>query len=140
MMTGLAQNAARRQRVVEMRDALLALHKALIESERERYEETIGAIRSPQHFLELLTRDPWFAWLQPLSQLIVSMDETLDEEDPIAASTLDDLTRRSGRLLIPSEHENGFPGHYYNALQSDPGVVMAHADVIRRIGRPGSRN
>ena len=61
---------------------MLALHKALVESERIEYEKTIGKIRSPNHFLQLLTNDPWFAWLSPLSQLIVSI------ETEVAAGTL----------------------------------------------------
>ena len=62
-----------RKRLVELRLALLKLHKALVDSERVGYEAIIGRIQSPNHFLQLLTRDPWFAWLHPLSQLIVGM-------------------------------------------------------------------
>ena len=64
-----------RQRLTELRHALLKLHKTLVDSERVSYEKTIGKIQSPNHFLQLLTGDPWFAWLRPLSQLIVAMDE-----------------------------------------------------------------
>jgi hypothetical protein len=38
----------------------------------------IGPIHSPHHFFQLLTNDPWFAWLRPVSQLIVAIDEDLD--------------------------------------------------------------
>jgi hypothetical protein len=43
------------QRLQELRNELLNLHKALIDSERVTYEQTIGAIQSPNHFLQLLT-------------------------------------------------------------------------------------
>src|SRR2546429_6774654 len=62
-----------KRRGADLRNALLSLHKALVDSERVSYEQAIGAIQSPNHFLQLLTRDPWFAWLHPLSQLIVAM-------------------------------------------------------------------
>jgi len=39
---------------------LLQLHKALVDSERISYEQTMGPIPSPNHFLHLLTTDPWF--------------------------------------------------------------------------------
>jgi hypothetical protein len=71
----------RRKRLEKVRRALLALHKALVDSERISYEQTMGPIQSPNHFLQLLMRDPWFVWLQPLSQLIVSMDEALDAKE-----------------------------------------------------------
>jgi len=73
-------------RLEEVRQALLALHKAIVDSERITYEKTVGAIQSPNHFLKLLTEDPWFAWLQPFSQLIVSMDEALDPKEQLTAS------------------------------------------------------
>ena len=61
----------------ELRNALLHLHKTLVDSERISYEQTIGTIPSPNHFLQLLTNDPWFAWLHPLSLLIVAMDQAI---------------------------------------------------------------
>src|ERR1051326_9280999 len=68
-------------RLEVLRLSLLNLHKALVDSERVEYEKTIGKIQSPNHFLQLLTNDPWFAWLSPLSQLIVSIDEALDGKE-----------------------------------------------------------
>jgi len=46
-----------------LREALLLLHKALLESERVSYEARSAKITSPYQFLKLLTEDPWFAWL-----------------------------------------------------------------------------
>jgi hypothetical protein len=44
------QDAAARQPVQELRDALLNLHKTLIDSERAVYEANVGPIRSSHHF------------------------------------------------------------------------------------------
>lgn len=123
------------QRLSNLRDALLYLHKTLVDSERQRYEKTIGAIKSPNHFLQLLTSDPWFAWLHPLSQLIVSMDEALEEKEPLTLAMIDALVGRAGQLLVATENAKDFPGHYDNALQNDPDVVLAHAEAIKLIGR-----
>ncbi|MET0585612.1 MAG: hypothetical protein ABW099_12085, partial [Candidatus Binatia bacterium] len=71
-----------RQSLLEFHSALLKLHKALIESERVVYEREVGPINSPNHFFQLLTSEPWFAWLRPISQLIVAIDETLDAKEP----------------------------------------------------------
>lgn len=114
-----------------LRNALLNLHKTLVESERLSYEKTMGAIRSPSHFLQLLTGDPWFAWLHPLSQLIVAMDEALDEEEPLTARRVEALMKQARLLLAPSERGQEFPRHYYEALQRDPDVVLAHAAATR---------
>jgi hypothetical protein len=119
----------------EVRVALLALHKALVEAERASYEQTMGPVRSPNHFLHLLTHDPWFAWLQPLSQFIVSLDELEEAETPLTASVLDGIVREARRLLAPSEGGEGFGRHYFDALQRDADVVIAHADVMRLLGQ-----
>lgn len=120
-----------RQRLTELRHALLKLHKTLVDSERVGYEKTMGKIQSPNHFLQLLTDDPWFAWLRPLSQLIVAVDEVLDGEEPLTAARVEALARQSKALLVASENSEGFPGHYYQALQRDPDVVLTHGEVAK---------
>lgn len=122
-----------RQRLSELRHVLLNLHKTLVDSERVSYEQAVGPVQSPNHFLQLLTRDPWFAWLQPFSQLIVAMDEALEEKEPLTPASADALVKQTGLLLVASENGEGFPGHYYAALQRDPDVVLAHAEVSKFI-------
>src|SRR5215208_5578458 len=105
-----------RERLEAFREVLLRLHKTLVDSERVTYESTIGAIKSPGHFLQLLTNDPWFAWLHPLSQLIVSVDEAIDGKEPLTPAIMEALARQSGQLLVPQENTDGFAGHYFEAL------------------------
>ena len=122
-----------RRQLTQLREALLALHKALVDSERVSYEQNIGTIPSANHFLKLLTDDPWFAWLHPLSQLIVTMDEALDRKakTPLTADLAGALVKRTGELLVASESGEGFARNYFDALQRDPAVVMAHAEAAR---------
>jgi hypothetical protein len=128
-----------RQRLLDLRNALLHLHKMLLESERVSYEATIGAIQSPNHFLQLLTSDPWFAWLHPISQLIVAMDEALDSKEPLTAETAEALTKQARQLLVASENDEGFARHYFDALQRDPDVIFAHAEVSKLNGAKKKR-
>jgi len=123
-----------RQVLLELHDALLHLHKVLLDSERVVYESSVGPIQSPNHFFQLLTGDPWFAWLRPISQLIVAIDETLDEKEPLTGANLDGLMSQAVFLLIPDRHEGEFGGRYMAALQRDPRVILAHAQVAKRIG------
>lgn len=124
-----------KERLEEVRLALLALHKTLVDAERISYEQTVGAIQSPNHFLQLLTQDPWFAWLQPLSQLIVSLDVLEEAEEPLTGATVDMAIKEARLLLTPSEIGEGFSRHYFDALQSDAEVVIAHADVMKLFAR-----
>jgi len=123
-----------RQQLVRLRDVLLVLHKALVDSERVSYEQTVGVVRSPNHFLQLLTGDPWFAWLQPFSRLIVTLDETLEAKEPLTAAGTGLLVKQFAQLLTASEEGEGFSRHYFDALQRDPDVVLAHAEVMKIIG------
>jgi hypothetical protein len=118
---------------LKQRDALFRLHKALLESERAAYEKSVGHVGSPYHFLQLLTSDPWFGWLQPFSQLIAAIDESLDAKEPERAADLGKLFNQVRAMLVASEGDDGFSGHYYEALQRDPDVLFAHAEASRAL-------
>jgi hypothetical protein len=118
----------------DVRNALLRLHKVLVESERVTYEKIVGPIPSPNRFLQLLIDDPWFGWLQPLSQLIVAMDEAQDAKKPATDANALELIQQAKRLIVASEEGQGFGRHYFDALQRDPDVVLAHADATKLLG------
>jgi hypothetical protein len=122
------------QRLQALRSSLLKLHKVLIDTERASYEKTIGSIQSPHRFLQLLTHDPWFAWLHPLSQLIVAMDEAEERKEPLTSADVDALANQTRLLLVASEEGEGFSKNYHEALQSEPDVVLAHAEVAKILG------
>jgi hypothetical protein len=126
-----AGNGDALQGLAELREALLRLHSTLLESERAGYERIFGRIVSPLQFLHLVTDDAWFAWLRPVSQLVVAMDEMLDGKSALTAADADALLARVRSLLVAVPGGDGFPGHYDEALQRDPDVLFAHAAVAR---------
>jgi len=128
-------NPETRQRLQRLRDHLLALHKTLVASEQEDYEKTFGKVSSANQLLNLVMNDPWFAWLHPLSMLIVSIDEALDEKTPLTEAGAEALIKQSSALLVASETGEGFSRHYFDALQRDPDVVLAHADAAKLLNR-----
>ena len=58
------------QTLRKARTLLLHLHKALLDSEKELYEQQFGPIPSKGQFLQLVMGDPWFNWLRDYSQLL----------------------------------------------------------------------
>ncbi|EEF62260.1 hypothetical protein [Pedosphaera parvula] len=122
-----------RQNLQALRQSILDLHKTLIDSEKVGYEQTFGPIESQNKFLQLLISDPWFAWLHPLSELVVVMDETLDGEEPVTAEIVKRFAAETKALLKASEEGEGFERSYFEALQREPDVVMAHAEVAKRL-------
>jgi catechol 2,3-dioxygenase len=123
-------NEAARSKLRELRTRLLHLHKVLLEDARAAYELDRGRVGSVGNLLQLVINDPWFAWLHALSELVVRIDQTLEESlstDGDATALIDQV----GRLLTASEDGEGFARRYYEALQRQPAVVLAHADVRR---------
>ena len=70
-------------------------------------------------------------WLRPISALVVQIDELLDADEPATGADARGLLAEARTLLTPAEEGNGFAANYYEALQRDPGVVLAHAEVSR---------
>jgi hypothetical protein len=113
----------------QLRCALLRLHKALLDDERVSYERVYGRIASNGEFLQLVLGHAWFAWLRPLSQLVAKLDELGGEDESPDGPDTATLIATIRTLLTPSEEGIGFGKHYYEALQREPDVVLAHAAV-----------
>jgi hypothetical protein len=124
------------QRLSELREHLLLLHKQLIDSERIGYEQAFGPVGSSYDFLQLVLSNPWFTWLRPLSALVASIDEALDPKNTLTLSEATALMNEARSLLKPSEEGHGFARSYHDALQREPGVVLAHAAVIQCLKAP----
>lgn len=119
--------------------ALLGLHKALLDDERVAYERVHGRITSNGAFLQLALNDAWFAWLRPLSQSLAKLDELNESDDISRYEAIPALLKSVQVLLTPTEEGEGFGRHYYDALQKSPDVVLAHAAVRTLLTQSVSR-
>jgi catechol 2,3-dioxygenase len=125
--------ADNRARLRELRGKLLQLHKVLLDDARVAYEMDRGRVSSNATLLQLVISDPWFAWLHSLSELVVRIDETVEPDSPATDADAGALIDQVEKLLTASETGEGFQRRYFDALQRQPAVVMAHADVRRTI-------
>ena len=122
-----------RQRLHDLRTRLLQLHKVLLDDARAAYELDRGSVGSNASLLQLVIHDPWFAWLRSISELVVRIDETGEKDSPATDADATSLVDEVDRLLTASETGQGFQRRYFDALQRQPAVVLAHADVRRAI-------
>jgi hypothetical protein len=122
-----------RSRLRDLRAKLLQLHKVLLDDARAAYEMDRGRVPSNASMLQLVINDPWFAWLHSLSELVVRIDETVEADSPATDADAGALIEQVEKLLTASETGDGFHRRYFEALQRQPAVVMAHADVRRII-------
>ena len=116
-------------RLVDLRLALLRLHKALLEMERINFEKRFGQVNSGE-LLQLVLSHPQFGWLRMISALVVEIDEALNGDEPATLKDFDDLISQA-HLLFTSPENQEFKTKYQAALQSEPAVVMAHSAVMQ---------
>jgi hypothetical protein len=64
----------------------------------------------------------------------VLIDETLDDKEPVTEPTTHAYAKSARALLTPAEQGEGFGQHYFEALQRDPDVIMAHAAMVKASG------
>ena len=122
-------SAETKARLNDLRTRLLELHKALLDYAKTAYEMDRGRIASAGSLLQLVINDPWFAWLHQLSELVVRIDEMQGAESTATESDARALFEQVDRLLLPSENGDVFARRYYEAIQRQPAVVLAHGQV-----------
>jgi catechol 2,3-dioxygenase len=129
--SGVGLSDVTKDRLLQLRTGLLKLHKVLLDDTRVAYEMDRGSVGTNTNLLQLVINDPWFAWLHSLSELIVRIDESVVPEAPSTEADAAGLLDQVESLLTASETGEGFSRRYYEALQRQPAVVLAHADVRR---------
>lgn len=128
MFNTLQSRINQHQRLNELRIKLLRLHKLLLDTERVTYEQVRGQV-SRGELLQLVIHHDQFAWLHQLSELIVQMDELLHADEPVTEDAIAALLTDVRRLLTPDESGSDFAVKYDAALQRNPSVVLAHAEI-----------
>jgi hypothetical protein len=118
-----------RERLQATRRALLDLHKLLLNRQRAEYQQDHGPLTNAGLF-DLAMNDPAFAWLQPVLQIVVQIDEMLEWNDLWNDEDAERVLDRTRSLLNASETGTPFEQKYDAALQAEPDIVFAHRAVI----------
>lgn len=111
----------------ELRSALLHLHKTLLDWQRAEYELDHGPM-VPARLLQIIFDDAAFAWLRPMSGLIVAIDEALAAKPPESPSA-GPLVAQARELAAPTAGTI-YSARYQAALQEVPEAVLAHRDLV----------
>lgn len=110
----------------ELHASLLSLHSALLALARTEYEDEHGAVPHPGAMLALVIGHDTFAWLRPLSRLLVDLDDAKLVPDAAAARAAVE------RLMSPG---NPFSDRYLGVLVDNPDVAATHGEVMRIANR-----
>ena len=112
--------------------SLRVLHRGLLQAARAEYEEQHGKITGPYALLHLASTDPSFAFLHPLSELMVDLDLLLEEqqEDPSRPEPAQAVAEELRALLGLGGENALFADRYRALMQKTPELIVDHAQLI----------
>lgn len=116
------ERAAVREALRELSKALLPLHRHLINAAKSDYSFGYAPVESPTHLMRLINDDPFFAWLKPMTAIIVEIDE-LVRRDFVNADAAAIVKRVEAFLAEP---------RYVEFLQREVDVATEHA-ALRKV-------
>lgn len=119
------ERAQLRAALRELSKALIPLHRHLIEAAKSDYSFAYAPVESPGHLLRLINEDPFFAWLKPLTAIIVDTDEMARRD--FEARDAFTIGERVQHFLVDAS--------YVELLQREVDVAMAHA-ALRKVLAP----
>jgi len=127
------ERARKRTALRETSKTLLPLHRALIDAAKTDYVAATMLQVTPTELLRLITDDPFFAWLKPVTSLIVDIDEMARKD--FEAADVAAIADRIEKLFGPTADAE-FAAKYVPILQREVDVAIAHAalrDAMRNL-------
>jgi len=120
------------EQCARLRSALLNLHRTLIALERREYEKFHGRTSSGD-FLQVVAFDDCMKWLEPLSRLIVMLDEALDPARDAGLTPAVVSARLRELLSLDRSREDEFIQRYLRHFDTAPDLAVEHAAVLKAL-------
>jgi hypothetical protein len=92
----------------------------------------VAPVAGPGHLLKLLQEDAFFAWLKPLTALIVEIDAMTSRD--FESADFDAVALRTEKLFDHAS-DTEFSAKYVPALQRDVDVAIHHAGLRKALPR-----
>jgi hypothetical protein len=122
-----------------LRRILRDLHRALVERASRDYVWAHQRLWQPDpgELLQMLTKDPEFAWLRGLSELMVEIDVARDDDETRDQFAGGVRTAVERFISPPAEGAvaDGFAQRYWPYVQQDPNIAMAHGALKQAISK-----
>src|SRR5260370_8877740 len=119
-----------REKLLSLRLALLRRHKAPRNMDGREYEREHGHVNTGELF-QLVIDHARFAWLHNISEFVVRIDETLTAKEPVTPEYTSGAIDLARKMFVPTESGDAFKKKYFDAIQRDPAVVIAHPELAR---------
>jgi hypothetical protein len=112
-----------RETIKELSNRLKHVHKRYLELERVQAEKDLETRLNPFDFLQLLTSDYRYKWLQPFSALIAEMDAFLDEAEHVSRADYERLHEQIRAVL--GTRGTKLAARFNEHLDKDPEFCLA---------------
>lgn len=128
-----------RKRLDRIAEALRTVHRLLIEATKHEYERTHGPVKGPYALFALAAQDPAFAWLQPMTRLIVDAEDFIDGKERPAADA-DVIAIRDRAQAMIHDTKQPFGVRYLDLVHTSPDVAAEHGrlQTLLRRDPPGA--
>ncbi|QDK38133.1 hypothetical protein [Bdellovibrio sp. NC01] len=118
-----------KEQIVEVSKRLKDLHRRFLERERQQAEKYFERRISPFDFLQMLTHEQSFKWLQPFSALIAEIDAFADESEEVTQADLDCIREQIDFVLHKENPQAAIYHRYQHHLSEDPEFVLLHSSL-----------
>jgi hypothetical protein len=123
------EQVAQRKNLDELARALRQTHSALLDAVKHDYEGLHGAVGGPFHFFRLVTEDPFFQWLRPLSGAMASLDELIDEKRLLTNDELAGIHQMVDALLAQGD-PSGFGANFETRVRDAVPLQKHREDIM----------
>lgn len=122
-------SATMRKSLNDLQQALLTLHKVLVDAERAEYERANGTV-SNNEMLQLLLSNEDFAWLRTLSKMIIVIDDMTSVRKPAPAYHVPPLMVEVRKILEPEDNGNEYETRFFACLTNNAAAVKARDEAL----------
>lgn len=116
------------EKLKEIRNELLSLHKTLLNIERANYEVKYGQVTNIQLF-NLLFEHEKFIWLREISILVSEVDELFAAKEGVDVERAKDLFSRTMVLFDEGDQYQDFKKKYQANLDTETRVALHHLKI-----------
>ncbi len=119
-----------RTRLNALAQTLRHFHSALLDHTKSNYEFLHGKIASPFTLYTLVTSDANFQWLRPLSALMATLDEVIDQKNTsLTERHLQDIRQAYNLLFSQTDTRFSAFREGYEQAKELPAVKQAYQQV-----------
>jgi hypothetical protein len=124
---------AQRIKLNDLAQTLRSTHSTLLEIVKKEYESKHGSINGPFAYFQLVTGDPVFQWLRPLSGMMARLDDLLDNKRDLRPLDAESVKLEVEQLFEFSEALEHFSSHFHSRAKLEAEVRLRLSEVQKAL-------